>query len=157
MFSFASCSVRKMSYLLPLLLGGVMLLLGIEEAHKNQALLNQGLVATGTVVGMDTLHGYNGSQPIVRFSTLDTRSVQKVFANPLGSRYQTGEKVPVLYHPQNPLQAKIYSTNGLYAPMLLSFVLTLLFWSIALLVLIRHRRITSISSTAHSVSDQSAA
>ena len=131
---------KRWPYLLPLLLGGLALLPGIQEIGINRKLAAHGQTADGEVIAIDKMRAVSGGQPVVTFQTHDGHAVQKVFDDPLGGSYRVGEQVAVRYDPQAPLKAKILSPYGMYAGIVLPFALALLFWSIAVVVLVRRPR-----------------
>ena len=102
----------------PFLLAGLIFAAAFATfTYRSMEIVWEGATATGEITGMQTVSGYRGQShlPVVRFNAAD--GTQRVFWQRPGGRrgaYSIGEKVTVLYLPDDPGRAIIDSFWGRY-------------------------------------------
>jgi hypothetical protein len=108
------------------LVGVVLILIGAYLYMSYERARREGVLTSGTVVGMEEWHDEDGPMyaPVVRFTTTDGQVVE--FSSSTRSRpaeYGPGDTVQVLYQPGAPRDAEIDTAFGRYAgPAVLVFV-----------------------------------
>lgn len=97
---------------------GVFLLgLSLYSRRRTKQFISDSLQIHGEVVGLHKVY-YRGSvsyAPVIRFTASD--DVTREFTDPVSSRpagYAVGDRVRILYHRQNPEDARIATTIRLY-------------------------------------------
>jgi hypothetical protein len=87
---------------------GVAIGVGALEINRRERDRLEGwLRADGTVVAL--LAGANGTRPQVAFSAANGERVSFTLVQPSGRQYVIGERLPVLYRPEQPADARLDS------------------------------------------------
>jgi hypothetical protein len=95
-----------------MLIGGLLFVLGAISLRRERAFEREAVGAQGIVVGFQRRAGSKGylNHPIVRFLTREGQEL--LFESPVGTSlplYAEGQLVQVLYHPANPVDARLAS------------------------------------------------
>jgi len=124
---------------------GIGLLAGSLFIFGNtQELIKKSNSTTGVVIELiqeRSIRGGSKYHPLISFETQKGESIQ--FTLPYGSsppEYRVGENVTVLYDPNNPYNARIYTFFGLWQDVIFSFGIGALFFGIGLANIIRRMK-----------------
>ena len=114
------------------LIGCILLYFGAYFYNKNNRLKSTGIVTKGTILRFETLRTSSTDKdklvvPVVGFHTADGREItfEGTMDNTakLTQHHSTGDRVEVVYNPENPSNAKINTfAEFWFAPLLLWFI-----------------------------------
>jgi len=110
----------------------VMAVSAIDEFKNEKALAQNGVPATAKIVGIKKVGRKSAGIPKVQFTDRSNLQVETTIENRSGRSYKVGQNIEIVYHPDNPQQAKAkealsYAGSGMLAGMGILFFAIWLF------------------------------
>ncbi|MEN7550760.1 DUF3592 domain-containing protein [Rapidithrix thailandica] len=117
--------------ILPLFIGAISLISGIYEVFRRQTLLKYGNKTKGIVFKLEEEIGSGGAVmyfPVMRFTTAKKEWITKKSSTGSSfSQLKIGDKIEIIYDPENPYNAEILNSSYYSLPVI--FILVgLSFW-----------------------------
>ncbi len=138
LFQFLEIAISSLTFTA---IGGLCLGLSFFFRRRTKRFIGESLQTYGDVVGLHEVHdeGSVTYAPVIRFTT--SNGAVREFTDSTSSRpasHQIGDRIKILYHRQNPRDARIATTFRLYLSSIILGLIGVIFLSVGVAVTMWH-------------------